>query len=239
MVTAVNGNTATNKINAGSGMLASNFETFLALLTTQLKNQDPLSPLDSNEFTAQLTQMAGVEQQLLSNQLLTALLNGQEGDGLANASNYIGKNATAVWDATKAADGKATWSYELGKDATEVELQVLNAAGQVVWKGPAPEAGAGVHDFTWNEGQDGSVYTLKVTAKDGAGKVDAQVLMRGRITGVEMYADEPYVTIGNSVMPLSSIIALDEKNASVNPPTPDPAPDPTPTPLPVFPETDA
>ncbi|MNY66271.1 hypothetical protein D3C86_2036680 [compost metagenome] len=54
-----------------------------------------------------------------------------------------------------------------------------------------------------------------------------------------MYADQPYVTIGNSVMPLSSIIALDEKNASVTPPTPDPAPDPTPTPLPVFPETDA
>jgi flagellar basal-body rod modification protein FlgD len=57
--------------------------------------------------------------------------------------------------------------------------------------------------------------------------------MRGRITGVEMYADEPYVTIGSSVMPLSSIIALDEKNASVNPPTA------TTPPLPADPETDA
>ena len=220
MVTAVTGNTATGKINASSGMLASNFETFLSLLTAQLKNQDPLSPMDSNEFTGQLTQMAGVEQQLLSNQLLTALLNGQKGDGLASASNYIGKDATAVWDATKAADGKASWSYELGANAKDVELQVLNATGQVVWKGPAPEAGAGVHDFNWTEGQDGSVYTLKVTAKDGAGgKVDAQVLMRGRITGVEMYADEPYVTIGNSIMPLSTVIALDEKNASAPPTT--------------------
>jgi flagellar hook assembly protein FlgD len=88
MVTAVNGNTATNKINASSGMLASNFETFLSLLTAQLKNQDPLSPMDSNEFTGQLTQMAGVEQQLLSNQLLTALLNGQKGDGLSSASSF-------------------------------------------------------------------------------------------------------------------------------------------------------
>ena len=218
MFTAVTANTANDKINTGSTMLASNFETFLSLLTAQLKNQDPLSPMDSNQFTAQLTQMAGVEQQLLSNQLLTALLNGQKGDGLASASNYIGKDATAVWDATKAADGKASWSYELGTNASDVELQVLNAAGQVVWKGPAPEAGAGVHDFNWTEGQDGSVYTLKVAAKDGTSKVDAQVLMRGRITGVEMYADEPYVTIGSSVMPLSSIIALDEKNASVQPP---------------------
>ena len=220
MVTAVTSNTATDKINNSSGMLASNFETFLSLLTAQLKNQDPLSPMDSNQFTAQLTQMAGVEQQLLSNQLLTALLDGQKGDGLASASNYIGKDATAVWDATKATDGKASWSYELGAKASEVELQVLNATGQVVWKGPAPVAGAGVHDFNWTEGQDGSVYTLKVTAKDGAGgKVDAQVLMRGRITGVEMYADEPYVTIGNSIMPLSTIIALDEKNASAPPTT--------------------
>ena len=54
---------ATNRIGAGSTMLASNFETFLTLLTSQLKNQDPLSPVDSNQFTAQLTQMAGVEQQ--------------------------------------------------------------------------------------------------------------------------------------------------------------------------------
>ncbi len=235
MVTAVNAQTAANKLNTGSSMLASNFETFLSLLTAQLKNQDPLSPMDSTEFTGQLTQMAGVEQQLLSNQLLTALLDGQTGDGLASASNYIGKNATAVWDATKAADGKASWSYELASNASDVEIQVLNAAGQVVWKGPAPDAGSGVHDFTWTEGQDGSVYTLKVTAKDATGgKVDAQVLMRGRISGVEMYADEPYVTIGNSVMPLSSIIALDEKNASATP-----TPAPTPTPPPTTPETDA
>jgi flagellar basal-body rod modification protein FlgD len=138
MVTAVNANTATDKINTSSGMLASNFETFLSLLTAQLKNQDPLSPMDSNEFTGQLTQMAGVEQQLLSNQLLTALLNGQKGDGLANASNYIGKDATAAWAVTKLADGEATWSYELGASASEATLQVLDSTGKVVWTGAAP-----------------------------------------------------------------------------------------------------
>ena len=60
MVAAVTSDNASTRINSGSTMLASNFETFLTLLTTQMKNQDPLSPLDSNEFTAQLTQMAGV-----------------------------------------------------------------------------------------------------------------------------------------------------------------------------------
>ena len=70
-------NNATNRINAGTTMLASNFETFLSLLTSQLRNQDPLSPVDSNQFTAQLTQMAGVEQQLLTNELLKSLVAAQ------------------------------------------------------------------------------------------------------------------------------------------------------------------
>ena len=221
MVDAVTANSATNRINAGSTMMASNFETFLSLLTAQLKNQDPLSPVDSNQFTAQLTQMAGVEQQLLTNELLKGLLAAQQGGGLAEAATYIGKDATAVWSATRFKDGEANWSYELASDASDVQVQVLNAAGQVVWSGPAPETGSGVHDFSWTEGQDGSVYTLKVTAKDATGgAIDAQVLTRGRISGVEMYADEPYVTIGNSVMPISTIIALDENNAGAQPPNP-------------------
>ncbi|WP_262423038.1 flagellar hook capping FlgD N-terminal domain-containing protein [Brevundimonas denitrificans] len=74
MVDVISTAQAGSRMNAGSQMMASNFETFLLLLTAQLKNQDPLSPLDSNEFTGQLTQMAGVEQQLLTNDLLTALL---------------------------------------------------------------------------------------------------------------------------------------------------------------------
>ncbi|MFN4069049.1 MAG: flagellar hook capping FlgD N-terminal domain-containing protein, partial [Brevundimonas aurantiaca] len=66
MATAISSVDAQGRLNSGKAMMASNFETFLTLLTTQMKNQDPLSPLDSNEFTAQLTQMAGVEQQLLT-----------------------------------------------------------------------------------------------------------------------------------------------------------------------------
>ncbi len=212
---------ATTRIAAGSGMLASNFETFLALLTSQLKNQDPLSPVDSNQFTAQLTQMAGVEQQLLTNDLLKSLVSAQAGGGLAGAATYIGKEATAAWSATKMAGGEATWSYELGANASSATLQVLDGSGKVVWSGDAPSKTTGLHDFTWdgaatsgNNGQDGQVYTLKVTAKDAAGgAVDSQVLTRGRITGVEMYDGEPFLTVGNSILPLSTVIALEETRA--------------------------
>lgn len=219
MVDGVSSTTeASSRTSAGRIGLASNFETFLQLLTTQLKNQDPLSPLDSNEFTAQLTQMSGVEQQLLTNDLLTSLLAAQQGGGLGGASNYIGKSATAAWSATELTDGQATWSYELATGAASARLEIVDGTGKVVWTGDAPARAEGVHDFEWNgkttagtQLPDGGVYTLKVSAQNtSGGTVDSQVLTRGRVSGVEMYDGQPYLTIGQSIVPLSAVIALDE-----------------------------
>jgi flagellar basal-body rod modification protein FlgD len=221
MVDAITANTAAARTDTARTSLVSNFETFLSLLTAQLKNQDPLSPLDSNEFTAQLTQMTGVEQQLLTNDLLTSLLAAQQGAGLNGATNYIGKDATAAWSVTKLEDGAATWSYELGASASEARLEVLDSTGKVVWTGSAPERTTGTHDFVWNgkttagaQLPDGGIYSLKVTAKNGTATVDSQVLTRGRVTGVEMYDGVPYLTIGNSIVPVSSVIGLDEHVAA-------------------------
>ncbi|OGN42377.1 MAG: flagellar hook capping protein [Caulobacterales bacterium RIFCSPHIGHO2_01_FULL_70_19] len=222
MVDAVTtANNAAGRINAGQTMLASNFETFLSLLTAQLKNQDPLSPVDSNQFTAQLTQMAGVEQQLLTNELLKGMLAAQ-GGGLGDAADFIGKEATAAWPATRFQDGQASWSYELAGNAASATLQVVNGAGQVVWQGDAPDKTTGVHDFTWDgetttggNAQEDEVYTLKVVAKDAAGgDLDAQVLTRGRVSGVEMYDGEVYLTVGAAVLPMSSVIALEEASSA-------------------------
>ena len=80
-------------LNNGLASLADNFQGFLTLPTTQLKNQDPTSPLDTNQFTQQITQMTGVEQQLLSNQLLQQLVSQQTGVGAA--ANLIGDTVTA------------------------------------------------------------------------------------------------------------------------------------------------
>ncbi|MBS0410377.1 MAG: hypothetical protein JSR86_10725 [Proteobacteria bacterium] len=95
-------NTATATINSSLASVANNYQTFLSLLTTQLKNQDPLSPLDTNQFTQQLTQMTGVEQQLLSNQLLQQLVTAQAGIG--QNANLIGKMITAPGANTGDAD---------------------------------------------------------------------------------------------------------------------------------------
>jgi flagellar basal-body rod modification protein FlgD len=217
MVDAVTSTAASDRITSSRSSLVSNFETFLQLLTAQLKNQDPLSPLDSNEFTAQLTQMAGVEQQLLTNDLLTSLLAQNEG-GLGSAASYLGQDITAGWSATRFEDGAATWNYELATDAAEVTLSVIDGAGRTVWSGPAPETEAGLHSFSWDgktsaDGQvaEGGVYTLKVTAKTAGGQdVDAQTLITGRVTGVELYDGEPYLVVGGSVLPLTSVFALSQ-----------------------------
>ena len=73
--------------------LAGNFQSFLTLLTTQLKNQDPTSPLDTSQFTQQITQMTGVEQQLLSNQLLQQLVSTQ--GAVTTSANLLGDTVTA------------------------------------------------------------------------------------------------------------------------------------------------
>lgn len=218
MVNAVSTNDAVARMNSGSSMLAGNFETFLSLLTAQLKNQDPLSPVDSNQFTAQLTQMAGVEQQLLTNDLLTALLDANNAGGLSSAAQYIGRDATAAWSAVRLDEGQAEWSYELATTAQAATLEVLDSQGRVVWSGPAPDLSSGVHDFQWDgkssTGQqlpDGGVYTLKVTARgSGDSGVDSQVLIRGQVSAVEIYDGQPYLTVGNSILPLSSVIALEQ-----------------------------
>ena len=229
MVDAISTTQAGNRMNAGSQMLAGNFETFLSLLTAQLKNQDPLSPVDSNEFTGQLTQMAGVEQQLLTNDLLTALLEQSGGGAMNGAANYIGREATAAWEAVKYQDGEVTWSYELASDAADVTVEVLNGNGDVVWTGQADQTAEGVHDFTWNgqttgggQVQEGGVYTLRVTAASAGGsEVASQVLIRGRVSGVEMYDGQPYLTIGQSVVPLTHVIALEEQAQAQLPPEDD------------------
>lgn len=224
MVAAVTSvSTATANTDDARNSLATNFDTFLTLLTAQLKNQDPLSPMDSTAFTQQLTQMTGVQQQLLTNDLLTSLLAAQQG-GLGGASNYIGQDITAAWSADKLTDGKATWSYELGANATGAKLQVLDGTGKIVWTGNAPDLTAGTHDFTWDgkttaggQMSDGGVYTLKIAATNAAGSVSSQVLMRGQVSGVEMYDGKPYLTVGNSIIPVSNVISLQAHVAATPP----------------------
>jgi flagellar basal-body rod modification protein FlgD len=207
--------TTQGQISAGISRLADNEQTFLALLTTQLKNQDPLSPLDSNQFTAQITQMTGVEQQLTTNKLLQSLVDKQSGD-ISQAVGLIGKTATAEGADAALKNGSATWNYTQAAAAQNASLQVKNAEGVVVWRGTPSDLSKGSHSFTWNgkneQGvtQPAGLYTLSVSAADSTGTaVTVNQSLKGPVTAVEMKDGAPLVTINGVQVSLSAITAVE------------------------------
>lgn len=193
---------------AGRKSLASNFDTFLSLLTTQMKNQDPLSPMDSTEFTNQLVNMSGVEQQLLTNDLLQSLVN-TAGRGIADAVSLIGKEVRAVSDDAAIQKGEATWTYKQDRDAASVKVEVLDANGKVVHAENIDDIDAGEHSFTWNgkdltgkQLSDGGIYTLRVTALDGeANKVPTTTYIDGTVTAVEQADGQTLITVAGAKVP--------------------------------------
>ena len=96
-VSGVSGSTNSSpSLSSADGQtIAGNFDSFLSLLTTQLQNQNPLDPLDTNQFTAQLVQFSGVEQQLKTNDYLSSLVANNANTVNTNAVSYIGKTVTA------------------------------------------------------------------------------------------------------------------------------------------------
>src|SRR5258708_22075032 len=137
----------TDKTALGRADLATNFNTFLSLLTTQLKNQDPTSPLDSNQFTQQLVQMTGVEQQLNGNTLLKQVV-ANTSNGISTAVSLIGKNVKAVSDTANISSGQAQWTYNLPAGATDLKVQVLDSAGNVLHAEAPSNLTGGDHAFT-------------------------------------------------------------------------------------------
>jgi flagellar basal-body rod modification protein FlgD len=208
---------ASNTINSGLAGIADNYQTFLSLLTTQLKNQDPLSPLDTNQFTQQLTQMTGVEQQLLSNQLLQQLVNqNQSSSSLVNSVGLIGKAVSVNGDSTVLAGGKATWAFSLPTTPSSMSVSVVNANNKVVWSGDVTPSGAGAQTFTWDgkdaagkQTADGGTFTLNIAAKNTSGAaITASTTMQGTATAVQQVAGTTMVTVNGVQTPLSSIIGV-------------------------------
>src|SRR5437762_11638196 len=129
-----------SSISSGSSLgttgatLAGNFQTFLTLLTTHLQNQNPLDPLDTNQFTQQLVQFASVEQQLKTNDQLTTLVSLQQTAQSTQALTFVGK--TAVVDGSTAAltNGSASWELGVPTNAN-VTISIANSTGQTVFTG--------------------------------------------------------------------------------------------------------
>jgi flagellar basal-body rod modification protein FlgD len=194
--------------------LSGNFDTFLTLLTTQLQNQDPLNPMDSNQFTQQLVEFSQVEQQINTNTNLTTLINQGTSQSGSYAVNYLGKNVTVTNGNAALTNGAADWNYNLGTQAGQTTLTVTDANGNVVFSAPGATT-PGNHDFAWN-GQNSNgtqepdgVYTLQAssTALDGS-TVTTAVSSKGIVNEVDMTSGTPQLVIGSMEIPLSDIAGV-------------------------------
>ncbi len=194
--------------------LSGNFSTFLTLLTTQLKNQDPTSPMDSNQFTQQLVMYSQVEQQIQSNTNLKTLISQGNSSAASMTNSYLGKKVSVTNGQASLASGSANWSYNLATATATTQLTVTNESGKVVYTG-AGATTAGNNNFAW-DGKDNNgnaladgAYKLTVTANDAAGNtVSSSVASAGTVTQIDMTSGIPQLVIGNMEVSLADIAAV-------------------------------
>ncbi len=188
--------------SAAQTQLAGNFDTFLTLLTTQLQNQDPLNPMDSNQFTQQLVEFSQVEQQINTNDNLKTLITQGTSQSGTFAMSYLGRAVTIANGNAPLSSGQAVWAYNLNTTAAQTQLTVTDSKGNVVYTG-AGETAAGAHTFNWDgKGTNGNqlpdgTYKLTVTPKAADGTaVSSSVTSTGIVNEVDLTGQSPVLMIG-------------------------------------------
>jgi flagellar basal-body rod modification protein FlgD len=218
----VSGTTPLPTSSSGSGSLSStagttlagNFQTFLTLLTTQLQNQNPLSPLDTNQFTQQLVQFASVEQELKTNDQLTTLVSLQQTAQSTQALTFVGKTAVVDGSTATMTNASATWDLSVPANSN-VNVTIANSSGQNVFTGSyAVNAGTN-QAFTWDgKGTDGTQwpdgkYTMTATAADSAGNsVGVTTQIQGVVSSVDLTHSPPMLTINGQTYTVNQIKAI-------------------------------
>lgn len=192
--------------------LASNFTTFLQLLTTQLKNQNPMDPLDTNQFTQQLVQFAQVEQQMKQNSQLETLVSLEQTAQSTTALAYIGQ--TVVVDGSTAKlDGSATWTFNASKPAT-AQITIKDSKGQTAYTGSFGVS-AGANQFQWDgRGNDNTLwpkgnYTLTATAVDASGQSTAiSTQVEATVDSVDLSQNPPVLSINGQNYPITKVTKI-------------------------------
>jgi flagellar basal-body rod modification protein FlgD len=185
--------------------------------------------MDSNDFTQQMVQMTGVEQQLLTNDLLQKLITNTS-SGISTAVSLIGKEVRAVSDEATLTNGKAQWVYKLEGEAADVKIEVLDSEGHVVHTASGDKK-AGEHTFTWN-GKDatgvqrasGGTFTLRIKATDSAlAQVATTTFVQGPVTGVEQIDGAAFITINGGKVSWDRVTRVSQPEPAPPAPAPETA----------------
>jgi flagellar basal-body rod modification protein FlgD len=206
--------TAAATTDVAAGQIAGNFNTFLQLLTTQLQNQNPLDPLDTNQFTQQLVSFAGVEQQINMNTQLKTLVALQQTAQATQALNFVGATVAVNGSNAQMVNAQAQWTYAPTSAATAT-FTITNSTGQTVFS-QTGLVQPGAQPFVWNgvgnTGQqwpDGN-YTLSVTAADPTtGKsVALPTQINGVVSSVDLTQNPPMLTVAGQNFTVNQILRV-------------------------------
>lgn len=203
--------TGTAAENAGT-KLSGDLDTFLLMLTTQLQNQDPTSPMDTDKMTQQLVAFSQVEQQIAGNKNLEKLLALQTSSATSDAVGFIGKDIQVPGNTNEMVNGKVTFGYTLPRTPEETTITIFDNGGNPV-RFLDGETSSGIrHEFTWDgidqngeQAPDG-VYSFAVGSFDDDGDpIIADTDVVGTVTGVFSGEDGPNLLIGDIAFPSSFV----------------------------------
>ena len=207
------GGVASGKDNAS---IADTFDAFLTLLTTQLKHQDPLAPMDSNQFVQQLVEFSQVEQSIKTNSQLADLLKTESTSQSLAALNYVGRTVEAAGTASPlAANGKAEFGYTMPAGASDATIGILDSSGRVIYSAPADKT-PGKHSFVWN-GTDSSgnavptdgVYQIGVVASKADGTaLEVPTTIVARVSGIATDPSGYALMLGPVSIAISDVVAV-------------------------------
>jgi len=193
-------------------------DDFLKLLVTQLNAQDPLNPLESAEFTAQLAQFSSLEQLYTLNEHMENLQRYQASLNNGQAVGLIGKTVKAPGNSIHLNNGNATdLHFELAAEADSVVINISRLNGDLVKTIDAGPLDEGEQSLNWettdNDGKqmpDG-VYTFEILAADANSEiVNAATFGTGTVTGVVFKNGTARLLVGNLEIPMSSVIQISQ-----------------------------
>ena len=193
-------------------------DDFLQLLVTQLQNQDPLSPMDSTGFTAQLAQFSSLEELQNINETLSGVGSSQTILTNSQAVDYIGKQIQAVGDKLHLNEGEPTpIEFNLSQDAAGVYVKLYNQYGEFVQDIDAGPMSAGQQRLEWNgmDYQDQQAptgtYRYEVMAMDAEGNSSSVTsFTTGTVSGVYYKNGLAYLLTADQEIPLGNVVQVYE-----------------------------
>ncbi len=199
--------------------LTNNFDTFLTLLTAQLQNQDPLAPVDSTEFTNQLVQFSGVEQQIETNTALSNLIAITASSTAASMSGYLGQTVEVYSATGELSENGIDWLYDLPEGVKSVTISIKDDAGAIVYSETVDAPTIGKNEFSWDGTlENGTVledgtYSLLIGATDGNDQeVSVAPTLRTKVSGIDLSSGSAALATDAGVFYFSSILRLMSAN---------------------------